>query len=177
MNPLIPYSIPVKGLRNGTHSFAFHIDRAFFSQFEDTPVIEGKVDVTLVLDKRPDMFVLDFDFAGTVQTDCDRCLAQIDLPVADTQRLLVKFSEEEVVEEADVIYVHPEIQQFNVATYIYEYIILAMPIIRVYDCRNEVNRPCNEEMLQYIQQSEAQEEETERNPAWDELKKLNKNDN
>lgn len=176
MNPLIQYAIPVKGLRNGTHQFTFHIDRAFFAQFEGTPVTDGNIDMTLVLDKRPDMLVLEFDFAGTVKTECDRCLAQIDLPVADNQRLLVKFSETEKVEDADVIFVNPEIQQLNVATYAYEYVILSMPIFRVYDCKNDPNRVCNEETLQYIQNRE-DEDEVAPNPIWEELKKLNQNDN
>ena len=148
MDMLIEYSIPVRGLRNGTHQFDFQVDRAFFSQFENSPVTEGNVEVAFTLDKRPDMFILTFDLAGTVQTDCDRCLALIDLPVADTQSLIVKF------------------------------IILAMPIIKVYDCESEINRPCNQEMLRYIQNGNGNiETEADSNPLWEELKKLNKNDN
>ncbi len=180
MDPLIQYSLPVRGLRVGAHRFDFQIDNEFFLQFEDSPVKEGAVEMSLTLDKRPDMFVLEFDFEGIVQTDCDRCLAQINLPVKDTQQLIVKFSESEEAEDADVIYVHPEIQQLNVAKYIYEYIILAMPMIRVYDCENDPNRPCNQEMLQYLQNGNAEaapEITTESNPIWEALKNLNKNDN
>ena len=178
MDMLIEYSIPVRGLRNGTHQFDFQVDRAFFSQFENSPVTEGNVKVAFTLDKRPDMFILTFDLAGTVQTDCDRCLALIDLPVADTQSLIVKLSEEEESEDADIVFVHPDIQHLNVATYVYEFIILAMPIIKVYDCESEINRPCNQEMLRYIQNGNGNiETEADSNPLWEELKKLNKNDN
>ncbi|MFN7115152.1 MAG: YceD family protein [Saprospiraceae bacterium] len=180
MDPLIQYSLPVRGLRVGAHRFDFQVDKAFFSQFEDSPVQEGAVNVTLTLDKRPDMLLLEFDFAGTVKTDCDRCLAPINLPVKDTQHLIVKFSETEEAEDADVIYVQPDIQQLHVAKYVYEYIILSMPIIRVYNCEDEAVRPCNQEMLRYLQNGndEAEPETTtESNPIWEELKKLNKNDN
>lgn len=178
MDALIQYSIPVRGLRNGTHQFDFQVDRAFFSQFENSPVANGKLNVTFTLDKRPDMFILTFDFAGTVQTDCDRCLAPIDLPVEDTQSLIVKFSEQEEPEDADVVFVHPDIQHLNVARYVYEFIILSMPIIKVYDCEAEANRPCNQEMLRYIQNgNDDSEPEADQNPLWEELKKLNKNDN
>jgi uncharacterized protein len=178
MDWLIQYSIPVRGLRNGTHQFDFQVDQAFFSQFENSPVADGNVDVVFTLDKRPDMFVLTFDLTGTVKTDCDRCLAQIDLPVEDAQNLIVKFSDQEEAEDADVVFVHPDIQHLNVARYVYEFIILSMPIIKVYDCENEVNRPCNQEMLRYIQNGKDDaENEADPNPFWEELKKLNKNDN
>lgn len=180
MDPLINYSIPVRGLRIGMHHFDFQVDNEFFKQFEGSPVTEGEVEVTLNLDKRPDMFLLEFALAGTVKADCDRCLAQIDLPVKDTQHLIVKFSEQAEAEDADVVYVHPEIQQLNVAKYVYEYIILSMPIIKVYDCESEVSRPCNQEMLRYLQNGNGEHEPEatiESNPIWEELKKLKKNDN
>src|SRR5690606_28011034 len=95
-------------------------------------------------------------------------------PVSDSQRLLVKFSLEEEPEEAEVIFISPEAPQLNVARYIYEYICLALPLIRVYDCESEENRPCNEETLRYLNNGgevEEQEEKEETRPIWDELKK------
>lgn len=179
MDSLVQYSIPVKGLRTGTHQFDFHIDSEFFKLFENSPIADGNIELTLLFDKRPDMYVLQFDFEGTVKTECDRCLEFINLPVSDSQRLVVKFSEtaESEAEEADVIYIHPESQHLNVANYIYEYIILSMPFMKVYDCENDDNRVCNQEMLSYIQNVEESEEETERNPLWEELKNLNIKDN
>ena len=176
MERLVEFSIPVKGLGNGPHQFRFRIDASFFENFEGSPVEEGNISVNLELDKRPDMLVLQFGFEGTVKTECDRCLASIDLPVSGTERLLVKFSLEEEAEDAEVVYIHPETQHLSVARYIYEFIILAMPMIKAYDCEKEVPRPCNEEMLRFLegeQQSGQQEEESrEDNPIWEELKKL-----
>lgn len=183
MDRLIQYSIPVKGIRSGTHQFDFQIDRAFFQAFEDSPVSDGSIALTLLFDKRPDMYVLKFDFAGTLKTECDRCLAVIDLPVSDQQQLIVKLSEAEQIEDADVVYIHPETQQLNVAVYIYEYIILSMPFMRVYDCENDDKRVCNEEMLRYLNgQNGADEvaetpEVSEQNELWEALKKLNIRDN
>ena len=181
MDPLITYSIPVKGLHNGIHQFEFQIDRFFFENFEHSPIAGSDVRVKLEFDKHSDMYVLEFELAGTVRTQCDRCAADIDLPVSDTQRLVVKFSLEEEPEQADVIFINPEAQQLNVAKYIYEYICLAVPLIRVYDCEKEDPRPCNQDALRYLSNGghtaeREEEEEKEANPIWDELKKLsNKN--
>ena len=180
MDPLLPFIIPVRGLRNGVHEYHFDIDGEFFRAFESSPVQEGHIALTLTLDKRPDLYVLNFSFSGTLRTECDRCLAEIDLPVADEQQLLVKYSLDGESEEADVIFISPETQQLNVARFAYEYILLAMPMIRTYDCRSEAMPPCNEEMLRYLEQQEAAppaEEGEQPNSVWDELKKWSKNKN
>ncbi len=186
MDPLIHYSIPVKGLRNGIHQFDFQIDRSFFDNFEQSPISDCDIRLHLEFDKRPDMFVLQFDFQGSVRAECDRCLAEINLPIADSQRLLVKFSEEVETDEPDMVFISPETVKLNVAQYIYEFICLALPIIKVYACEKENPRPCNQDMLRYLSGSEGEDEprpaeeesgeEKGANPIWDELKKLS-NDN
>lgn len=175
MDPLSPFSIPVKGLHHGVHQYDFQIDRSFFEQFEASPIAEGNIEMTLYFDKRPEMFVLEFEFEGKVRTECDRCTAAIDLPIADSQQLLVKFSYEAMPEEAEVIYVNPEISHFNVAQYAYEYICLALPMIKVYDCEDDAPRPCNEEMLRLISQGETSQDTEEPNGGnsiWEALKNL-----
>lgn len=175
MDALVPYTLPVKGLGVGIHRFDFKIDRLFFEHFESSPIREADVDLLLEFDKRIDMYVLDFKLSGTVRTDCDRCLAPIDLPIHDEQQLVVKFSHDPGDEEAEIVYVSPDIEQFNIAQYIYEYVVLSMPIIKVYDCENDEPIPCDEEMLDRLEAKE--EEDATPNPIWDELRKLTDNDN
>ena len=174
MDALVHYSIPIKGLRHGVHQFDYQIDRLFFQQFESSPIEEGKIELRLNFDKRPDMYVLLFEFRGTVRTECDRCLEEIDLPLAGSHQLLVKFSEQEEIEEAEVVYINADAPRLNVAKYIYEFIVLALPMIKVYDCRSEEQPVCNEEMLRYLNGNKEQEGSTGNNPVWDELKNLGK---
>ncbi len=174
MDGLIEYAIPVKGLSDGIHHFHFEIDAAFFGAFEASPVQEGALELDLRFDKRVDLYILEFSFAGTVRTSCDRCLADIDLPISGENRLIVKFSFEEEEDEAEVIYINPEAQQLHVARYIYEFIILAIPMIKIYDCQAEEEPVCNQEMLNYLEEKEdTPEPEATNNPIWDELKKFN----
>jgi len=168
MKSLLPFSIPVKGLHSGTHQFDFQIDSSFFEAFEASPINDGQVSVSLSFDKRPGLYVLEFNLEGTVKTECDRCLALIDLPIGGEQRLLVKFSEEAQAEEADVVYINPDDSQLNVAQFIYEYIILAMPMLKVYDCENDETPKCNLEMLRHLE-GETQDQDAP-NPLWDALK-------
>jgi uncharacterized protein len=182
MDPLISFSIPIRGLRDGIHQFDFQIDRSFFSCFENAPVQDGDIRLQLIMEKRPSLYTFRFEFEGTVEADCDRCLAPIDLPIEGDQRLLVKVSEgneggpSEDPEDPDVIYISPEQQKFNTAPYAYEFICLAIPMIKTYDCQEEAKPPCNQEMLDRLGMPDpAPEEEEAENPIWAELKKLSNN--
>lgn len=172
MNALVPFSLPIQGLRDGVHEFRFDVNQEFFSCFEGVPFSGGQIEMDLVLDKRPSLMVLEFDFSGTVHTECDRCLAEINLPVEGFQRLMVKYSEEEETDDADVLYIHPEAEELNVAQFAYEYIVLAVPMVRVYDCESEDPPVCDREMLNFLEK----QQETDNtgnpsdNPAWKELK-------
>jgi len=172
MKSLNQFSIPVQGLKEGVHHFNFTIDQEFFKHFEGSPINESNFEVKLILDKRADMLVLQFDSAGSIRTECDRCLAKINLPIQDSQQLIVKYSVEER-EEAEVIYVSREMTEFNVAKFIYEYICLAVPMIKTYNCEDENPSVCNNEVVNRLNLEETEEEKT--NPIWDELNKLKDN--
>ncbi|HRD79383.1 MAG: DUF177 domain-containing protein [Saprospiraceae bacterium] len=187
MDALIQYLIPVKGLRHGVYDYNFHIDREFFSCFEASPVADGDVRVHLRFDKQPSMFVLDLDIEGTVNTECDRCLAPIKLPIADQRSFVVKFSTEEESDDDDVVFIHPDTQKFDVSPYVYEYVVLAIPMVKTYDCENDPTVECNREAFdRYILRTDEEEwpeepeleapEDTE-NPVWNVLKQLNNDNN
>jgi len=169
METLRPFSIPIKGLKTGTHSFEFRIDKTFFDQFEGSPVEDGNFKVLLNLDKRHDTLTLDFDFAGTIPTDCDRCLAPIQLPVSGREELLVKVAPTHRPEEADVIYVTPDDGEINVAKYIYEFISLSVPYIARYDCQNDQIPPCDFDLIKRLEDEEKNAAENS-SSIWDHLK-------
>lgn len=185
MDALIQFSIPVKGLRHGVYEYRFHLDKGFFACFEGSPVEDGNVDVLLRFDKQPGMFVLDLDISGTVRTDCDRCMAPIDLPIQDTAGFVVKFSADDETDDADVVYIHPDTQKWDVAPYVYEYVVLAIPMVKTYDCENDPAKPCDLDIVQrFLGLSESEtvpdeniaetEPDSSSNPAWEILKLLNK---
>jgi len=172
MNAFVAYSIPIKGLKVGIHRFKFTVDSAFFSRFEDAPIEEGEIQFDLQLDKRPDMLILDFDLRGYVKAECDRCTATINLPLKDSRELIVKYGEAEGEEEDEVVFIHREASEFNVAKYLYEFSVLALPITNTYDCQNDPNPPCNFDILKYLtNETDAQKPDS----VWDALKDLKDN--
>lgn len=169
MDPFLAYSIPIQGLKTGIHQFKFRLDREFFRHFEGSPIEDGLVEVALQLDKRPDMLVLDFTFSGHNHTTCDRCTADIRLPFEGERQLLVKYGNAEGEEEDEVVFISREAPSLNIAPFLYEFAILALPITNTYDCQSEKDPPCNFEILKYLEQN-AEERDTD--PIWDVLNGL-----
>lgn len=157
MGGFTQYELPVKGLHTGIHSYEFLLDKAFFKNFPDTPVVESNIQVKLDLDKRPEMLILDIKLEGHVETDCDRCLAPIRLPINGRHQLLVKLKlNAEGEEDPDVVIVDPEIDRFGVAEYLYEYTVLAVPIKKVLDCENMEPKPCDLDTLKRMENKQIQ---------------------
>jgi len=175
MNPHIPYILPLKGLNDGHHQFNFDVNDQFFQAFEDTPIQEASIQMNIELYKQPSLVVLDFVFSGTIKSTCDRCLTPIDLPVSGTYQLLVKYGEEETESEEDVVYIPQDTGKWNIAQFVYEYILLATPLIKVYDCENDDNPPCDLELLDRLDSNSlTAEEQPTTNPFKDVLKNWKK---
>ncbi len=151
MKRLVEFTLPIKGLKIGVHEYDFHIGRSFFSEFEASPVADGDVDVHVTLDRRSDMLVFDFDIEGTVKTECDRCLAEIDLPIEGSEQLIFKFSEQASEPDDDLVFIHPETSELNLSNYVYEFVVLSIPMVRtIEDCEDEPDAPCDFSMLERI---------------------------
>ena len=169
MEALNEFIIPIEGLRSGVHQFDFQLDKAFFDRFQNSPVSEANFDLTLYFDKRPDMLVLTFEFSGDFKTDCDRCLESINVPVQESQQLVVKY-DDNAREDAEIIYITRDTKQLNVAKYAFESICLSLPLAKV--CDEIENPPCNKNMLDYLGRAET--EESTENPIWEALKNFKK---
>ena len=147
MKGLTEYTLPIQGLKNGLHTYKFKVNKAFFTHFENSPIENGLFDLTVILDKRDSILELDFDFEGHIATDCDRCTNAIQLPFGGYQKLIIKRIDEDVDEDVDIIFLSPDVFEFNIAKYVYEFICLSMPFNKVYDCENDNPRPCNMDIL------------------------------
>ena len=173
MQGLRHFSIPIKGLDYEKHTYSFVLNQAYFEAFDDSPISEGQLESNLELDKKHDHLVLDFKTKGTVKTECDRCTALIDLPIESELSFIVKYDVNER-EEDEVVFIHPESHELNMAQFIYEQIILSLPLIKVFDCDDVEPLPCNQEILNILDQEIEDKEvvETINNPLGDALKNL-----
>jgi len=173
VNYLKHFVIPFRGLKPGIHQFDYHIDKRFFESFEYAEVNNGnvKVDVELTLQER--MLIFDFEIIGSVEVKCDRCLGQLNHNIAGKERLFVKFGEDWEEESDDVLVIPEGEYQFDISKYIYEYIILLLPMQRIHPDDENGDTTCDKEMVNRLGHHP---ESSETDPRWDVLQKL-KDDN
>jgi len=166
------YSIPFTGLKLGKHQFEYDVNDAFLNEFEYSLVKKADLKCRVELEKQETMLILTFDIAGTIDANCDRCLAQYPQHVDIHEQAIAKFSEEAVDEDEEIITLTKNDHEINIAGLIYEYINVALPFITV--CDNEGNTPyCDKEMLDKLNKLTANNEQNEQaDPRWDALKNI-----
>lgn len=172
---LSTYNIAFKGLAEGVHVFDYLIGNQFFESFENSLVDQANIKAEITLEKRNTFLSLHLLISGTVRLTCDRCLEWYDHPVKNKADLIIKFGEVRADDGEEVIWLHPDDFQFNVAQIIYEYICLSVPLKHVHPVAAEGETGCNREMLKKLEELShpVVEKSDER---WDQLKNfLNKN--
>ncbi|MBK8625808.1 MAG: DUF177 domain-containing protein [Saprospiraceae bacterium] len=153
------FSLPFVGMKDGFHSYVFDVGQDFFAEFENAPINDGLFSVKVDVDKRSGHSALTFYISGHVSASCDRCLAEIRLPVNGEYELLVKVSNT-ATDDVEVIYIKDDQSNLYLGQVIYEFICLSLPLINKYDCESEVPKPCNEEVLSKLNAPDILEEES-----------------
>ena len=164
------FLIPVSGLALGSHSYQFEINDGFFAEREYSEIQQGKVVVSLDIDRQETLMVLHFGIEGTVRVACDRCADEFDLPIRDEREFFLKLGTENAQESDDVEVVQAEQADYDISSLVYEFIILAVPIHRVHP-----EGQCNPEVMAMLtaeQTVEETEEENEIDPRWAALKNI-----
>ena len=174
MKALKQFSIPFTGLKLGKHQFEFEIDKSFFDAFEYSLVKDGTLKTTVDLDKQETMLILYFHIKGTIQLNCDKCLAEFSQSIEINERQIVKFAEDNLEsDDLEIIVLNKKESVVDVSELIYELITVAIPYIN--KCE-QVGKTCDQEMTATLTKlacgSAEKEEEQNDDPRWAALKKL-----
>ncbi|THD69241.1 DUF177 domain-containing protein [Robertkochia marina] len=174
MKQLKEFDIPFVGLKLGKHRFDYQIDKTFFEAFNYDEFAEATLKVNLVMDKKSNMLELSFKVDGVVNVPCDLTDEPFDQPVEGNLHLVVKFGEEYNDENEELLIIPHGEHQINVAQYIYEMIVLAVPAKRVHP--GVKDGTLSSELLQKLEEFQPKEEnknnDGDTDPRWDTLKKL-----
>ena len=176
MKALKQFSIPFTGLKLGKHQFDFEIDKGFFDAYEYSLVKNGALKATLDLDKQETMLLLNFHIWGTIQLNCDKCLAEFGQPIDIKERQIIKFAEDELEsDDLEIIVLNRKESEIDVSEMIYEFINVSIPYINTC-AQAETGQKCDPEMIATLEKlasgSAEQEEEKSDDPRWEALKKL-----
>ncbi|MGZ2369028.1 YceD family protein [Ancylomarina sp. YFZ004] len=169
MDYLAKYTIPYKGLQDGSHEFEFTADEKFFEHFQFENDFQGQVSVKATLLKKTLVMTLNIEIGGDINVTCDRCLDRFPYHAKGESTLFIKFGETYEELDNDIIVVPESDYEITIAQYIYELILLSFPINFIHPDDEDGFSTCNEEMIQKLDEHS----ETEKiDPRWSELKKL-----
>jgi uncharacterized metal-binding protein YceD (DUF177 family) len=167
------YSIPFSGLKQGKHNFNYQIDNTFFDSFGYDEFNDAAITLEVVLHKTSTMMEVDFKASGTVNVDCDITNEPYDQPLAADLHLVVKFGEDYNDEDDEILILPHGEHQLNIAQYVYEMLVLAVPQKRVHPGIEDGTLKSKVlDKLQELQPKEKSSNKEENDPRWDELKKL-----
>ena len=176
MKALKQFSIPFTGLKLGKHQFDFEVDKSFFDAFEYSLVKDGALKVDVELDKQETMLILHFHLLGTIQLNCDKCLAEFAQPIEINERQIVKFAEDDLEsDDLEIIMLNKKESALDVSEMIYEFINVSVPYIN--NCEQaDQGQKCDPTMIATLEKlasgTPVQEEEQSDDPRWAALKKL-----
>lgn len=174
MNNLKAYLIPFLGLKIGKHQFDYQLDNTFFSNFDYDEFNEASVKVSIVLEKKSTMLELNFKHKGTINVPCDVSGEEFDLAIKGKLQLLVKFGDTFNDENEELLILPHGEFQINVAQYMYESIVLSVPLRRIHPGVKDGSLKEVIEKLESLapKENKINEQKDEIDPRWENLKKL-----
>lgn len=175
MKELKAYTIPFVGLKVGKHHFDYQIDNSFFTVFEYEEFNEANLKVNLLFEKKTTLLELIFDVEGTVNVNCDITNEPYEQVIKDTFKLVVKFGESYNDDNEEILIIPHGEYQINVAQYIYELIVLAVPVKKIHPGIEDGT--LNSDILNKLEELSPKDKKENKNtedtdPRWDTLKKL-----
>lgn len=165
------YNVDLKGMKASSLDLEFDLDNAFFADIDGEEFQKGTVKAKVVVKKGRDIFDFSFALTGTVVVPCDRCLDDLEIEVSTENTLRVKLGDS-YADEGDIVIIPEQEGDLNIAWYLYEFIVLALPMKRVH-----APGKCNHEMTGRLKKHSAEAigdegEEMQVDPRWAGLKDI-----
>ena len=104
----------------------------------------------MIVEKSGRYLGVDCEIDGTVPVACDRCLEDLEMPVAADVLLSVKYGDEESSEdhqegEREIVFVPEGEAELDLSQIIYDYVCLSLPMQRHHD-----EGECNPDALKFL---------------------------
>ena len=166
------YTIQFANLSAGRQVFIFKIKDSFFEQFENSELNKGTFTVHVEVQKQTTMLLLGFRIKGKAILECDRCGDDFPLAVSGEQNLIVKIGGEDMEDNDEIVSVPSSANELDVAQFIYEYIILSLPLRRTHPGKTGKNA-CDPEVIRKLEEISVKEEAMKaEDPRWTALKNI-----
>lgn len=170
MGKLDSFKIDLHGLKGGITTFEYKLEDDFFDAIGADIVRHGSLSVKMSVSRKSSLFEVSFNICGFVIVACDLCLDDMEQPIDTEGRLTAKFGNE-YSEDDEVVVVEEDEGILDVSWFIYEFIVLGIPIRHVH-----APGKCNREMMNVLLEHSATRSDVEDDksvdPRWSELLKL-----
>jgi uncharacterized metal-binding protein YceD (DUF177 family) len=170
------FLIPFIGLKLGKHHFEYQITNAFFENFDYHEFNNSNIKVNVVLEKKNALLEFSLKHKGTVNVPCDMTNEEFDLPIKGNIKLIVRFGDEFNNDNEELLIIPHGEFQINIAQYIYEMIVLSIPLKRIHpgvkdgSLNTEALTKLKELTVNELKKQNTKEENID--PRWDKLKQL-----
>ena len=172
------FKIRISGIELGKHCFSIDCNKEFFELAGIEQLEDGHLNLRIEMEKSEKMVDFLCHFEGNVVAECDRCLAPVTLPMNFDERLLVKLVSENYhseEEQDDEIWMMDEnTYEIDLFHFVYESIVLALPIRIVHEDDADGNPTCDPEVMRRLDEMNTEniDNEQETDPRWDALKNI-----
>lgn len=173
------FEIAWQGLKPGESVFEYDINDKFFTNEDPERDFEDlDAQITMRFDKKNNFFLCHFDIDGSVTVPCDRCGDMFKLRLWDEFDLMIKLmgteDSEETDEDADVVYIPRSETVINFREWIYEFLMLSIPLQRIHPEKADGTEGCNPETLKLLNKLAAPPEDEPKTDIWKGLEALKK---
>lgn len=173
LDDLREYIINFVGLKQGFQNMEFLINSSFFEEIQSEEKMDVEIRLDLEIEKNNNLLILKFHFSGIMNTQCDRCGDDVSLPLNFSETLYVKITDESENEnDINVVTLATNEYQIDIRSYVYEFIMVNLPYLRIHGIDSNGKSMCNETALKFLEEKE----KPDIDPRWEALKKL-KTDN
>lgn len=174
------YEIAFVGLKQGFHEFRYEVDEQFFQDRGYTDLSEISAQVKLTLDKHTGFLMLKFEIGGKATVNCDRCGNPLQLDLWDEFNMIVKLVDnpEEMnnqEDDPDIWYISRNESHIDVSGWLYEFVLLSLPMQRMCKDDETGNSGCNPEVLKKLEDMEKQFRDSNTGSIWKGLDKFKGN--
>lgn len=177
MKHSMEFELAWQGMKLGTHTFNYEVDKDFMAAHGDDEARDYSdihAIVGLKFEKHENFFLLHFDIDGKMSVPCDRCGDEFELKLWDEFDLLIKLvestEEDEEDEDADVVFIPRSETVIDISKWIYEFVMLSIPLQRIHPDNPDGSSGCNQEALRLL--GKLADTETKTNDIWEGLKGL-----
>ncbi len=154
------FIISLNGLTVGKSTCSRNVGKEFFAEFDNEEVIDAQMLAEVEIEKSGHYVGVDCRLKGTVTVACDRCLADLKIPVDTLIKLSVKYgmeSGEDTNEgEREVVCLPQDEAELDMSQIVYDYACLALPMQRVH-----AEGECDPQMLRHLGVGAAQKDAEE----------------